>query len=297
MQGWVLTADYNLDGKFDIFTAHQDGILVYTNVSDPANGLAFELFQGPNPIRSTIPGSNQQIIEVLEIDIPVIVDMDNDGDLDILAFNTLGTLIDYHKNLSIETFGHSDSLTFILEESCWGHIMEDDVDFTISTGVFCKNGVVSGGGGLHAGSSMLALDMDGDGDKELALGDIGSSGMLLLTNGGDQDHADVSAVSSSFPASNVINLDIFPAAYHLDLNNDGVRDLIISPNSPLNAENVSVGWYYSNNGNDSVPSFSFFRDNLFVDEMVDVGTNSSPYLFDYDQDGKTDLLIGELWLL
>lgn len=289
---WLLTADYNLDGKYDLFTSSQNGIKVYINTSDSMKGLTFELYPGVNPIESVIPGSNQQILEVLELDIPAIIDLDNDGDLDILAFNTLGTLVDYHKNLSQETFGHSDSLTFLLEEACWGHVMEDDVDFIISTGVFCKNGTADGGGGVHAGSSMLALDMDGDGDKELALGDIGSSAMFLLTNGGTADHADITNVNTAFPASNPADLDVFPAAYHLDLNNDNKRDLIISPNSAFNTENVSVGWYYPNTGTDSVPTFSYLRDNLFVEEMIDVGSGSFPILFDYDQNGVTDLLIG-----
>lgn len=291
-RNWLLTADYDQDGQFDLFMSGQNGIMVYRNVSDTVSGLAFERFPGLNPIETVIPGSNQQVLEVLELDIPTIVDLDNDGDLDILAFNTLGTLIEYHKNLSQETYGHSDSLIFILEEACWGHVMEDDVDFVISTGVFCKNGTASGGGGVHAGSSLLALDMDGDGDKELVLGDIGSSDMLILMNGGTAEHADITQVNMSFPASNPVDLDVFPAAFHLDLNNDGTRDLIVSPNGELNTENVGVGWYYPNTGTDSVPTFSYLRDNLFVEEMIDVGSGSIPVLFDYDQDGNTDLLIG-----
>lgn len=292
MHGWLLTADYNQDGLYDLFTSSQDGILVYTNTSSIASGLSFEAYSGPNPLRSIIPGQNQQILEVMEADIPTIVDLDEDGDLDILAFNTLGTLIEYHKNLSQESHGHADSLIFILEEACWGHVMEDDAAFTITTGVFCKNGTASGGGGLHAGSTLLALDLDGDEDKELALGDIGSSNMLLLTNGGSKEHADITSTTLSFPASNPVNLDIFPAAFHLDINFDGHRDLVISPNSVLDTEDRFGAWYYPNIGTDSLPMFSFSRDNLFVEEMIDVGSGSLPILVDYDSDGLIDMIVG-----
>lgn len=292
VNGWLLTADYNQDGLYDLFTSSQDGILVYTNTSSPTLGLRFEAYVGPNPIQSIIPGQNQQVLEVMEADIPTIVDLDEDGDLDILTFNTLGTLIEYHKNLSQETHGHADSLIFILEEACWGHVMEDDAAFMVTTGVFCKNGTASGGGGLHAGSTLLALDMDGDMDKELVLGDIGSSNMLLLTNDGTKEHADVTSTTLSFPASNPVNLDFFPAAFHVDINFDGNRDLVISPNSVLDTEDRFGAWYYSNTGTDSLPVFSFSRDNLFVEEMIDVGSGAMPVLVDYDQDGLTDMIVG-----
>lgn len=62
---------------------------------------------------------------VSSADIPAIVDVDNDGDIDILTYHISGEYLQYHKNLSKELYGHSDSLQFELRNECWGGFRED----------------------------------------------------------------------------------------------------------------------------------------------------------------------------
>jgi len=97
MRNWMLLRDYNCDGKEDIFTSVPAGIAVYRNDSD-GSGLKFtkvtalligEGLNGPSPVYVSPP------------DIPAIEDIDGDGDLDILAFNIVGSTVEYHKNLSM----------------------------------------------------------------------------------------------------------------------------------------------------------------------------------------------------
>ena len=45
MRNWALLADYNCDGKEDIFTYAPAGIAVYRNDYDPVNGLQFTLVE------------------------------------------------------------------------------------------------------------------------------------------------------------------------------------------------------------------------------------------------------------
>ncbi|MCB0779375.1 MAG: hypothetical protein KDC03_07565, partial [Flavobacteriales bacterium] len=49
---------------------------------------------------------------VTQVDVPGIVDVDGDGDLDVLTFSIFGSYMEYHKNLSMELYGTCDSLTF-----------------------------------------------------------------------------------------------------------------------------------------------------------------------------------------
>ena len=58
-------------------------------------------------------------------DIPAIVDVDFDGDIDVLTFHIGGEYLRYHKNMSRELYGHSDSLVFELKNECWGAFRED----------------------------------------------------------------------------------------------------------------------------------------------------------------------------
>ena len=45
MTGWCLLRDFNGDEKADIFTSHQNGIRVYTNITAPGGIPTFD----PNP--------------------------------------------------------------------------------------------------------------------------------------------------------------------------------------------------------------------------------------------------------
>ena len=85
----------------------------------------------------------------------------------------------------------------------------------------------------HTGSSILAIDIDNDIDKDLILGDVSYNNLNLLTNGGNPNTSLITNVDQNFPAnnSNTIATDItaFPAAFYLDVNNDGLKDLIVSP--------------------------------------------------------------------
>ncbi|MEO1447975.1 MAG: VCBS repeat-containing protein, partial [Bacteroidota bacterium] len=139
LEAWVLALDYDGDGNADLFTHHpEEGIKVYRNTSSGADSLSFEVFNAGNYIPTVRPGSSSDLLKVLDIDIPGIADLDNDGDLDILSFDLGGSFIEYHKNMSVEAYGHSDSLTFVLDEACWGHVQEDGTINAMQLGVFCK---------------------------------------------------------------------------------------------------------------------------------------------------------------
>ncbi|HCQ29347.1 MAG TPA: hypothetical protein DIU39_03610 [Flavobacteriales bacterium] len=303
ISNWMLLRDYNCDGKQDIFASSSGGIQVYKNTSSGGN-LSFQL-------ATSLLYSNYQPnyvnLYVSSADIPAIDDIDNDGDLDILTFSILGTYIEYHKNLTIEKYGTCDSLDYELRNKCWGFFAENFSSNSVTLNDTCQWNVPNPerknivGGAKHSGSTLMTLDVNNDNAKELVLGDISFSNMTILINGDNSQDLTSSimiAQDSIFPAnfssSNApaVDVDIFPAGFYIDVNNDGEKDLIVSPNDINASNNYQSSWLYLNNGTTTQPDFNFVSSSFLQNEMLEVGQGAYPALIDYNQDGLMDLLVG-----
>lgn len=298
LENWVLLRDYNCDGKEDIFTNFSGGIRVYKNTS-VGNNLSFQLVK--NQITSYYNPNNLGIY-VTSTDIPSINDIDGDGDLDILTFEVLGSSLEYHKNLSMEIYGNCDSLKFELKNPCWGKFTENPNNCSVNLNSCTPppNSERVMQGDKHAGSSILALETNGNTAKEIVLGDISCNNLTLLENGGtlpNQNSAMISA-DNSFPKNNSntvkAEMSIFPAAFLLDLNNNGKKDLLVSPNiyGSNATENFNSIWHYQNTGTNITPEFILQEKNFLQNTMIELGDAAYPTLADVDADGLTDLIIG-----
>ena len=294
LHDWVILADYNCDGKNDIYTYSSGGMAIYENTSNASlsfnltTPLVYSNMGGPIPIN----------IYISAVDIPAVADIDYDGDLDVLTFKITGGFIEYHRNMSIELTGNCDTIAFQLEESCWGNFYEGLNNYTLN----CLNcqcpPIINNHTSKqkHAGSTLLAIDIDNDQDKDLILGDISFNNLNLLINGGDSSYANMVSVDSIFPANHLntieANMDIFPAAYYLDVTNDGVKDLVVTSNSENNSENFESCWLFNNTGTNTNADFNFFKKNLLQDEMIDLGSGCYPVFYDYNNDGLDDIVVG-----
>ncbi len=293
---WALFRDYNCDGKKDIFTSSVGGIHVYENVSADT----------PIFVKRTdkyLP-SQQAILTNLYVpgaDIPAIEDIDGDGDLDILTFGLVGSYLRYHQNLSMEKYGVCDSLTYELKNRCWGHFSEGLSTNDVKLFDTCNSNVIDPRGSdeieprFHAGSTVLSIDLDGNKVYDVVLGDISFNNAVSIVNGGTAPNTNSSMKSteSNFPSNSVpIDVRVFPAIFHVDVDNDGRRDLLASPNvKTFGLDNMNV-WYYANKGTDDVPIFDFVQKDFLTNEGIDMGRNSVPVLFDLDGDKDLDLFIG-----
>lgn len=289
LEHYVLLVDYDCDGKADIFTATRGfagGIRVFKNTYSPGIGLNFKLtYSILNSDDGTgIPSS----LTCPSADISSFIDVDSDGDLDVLTFGSSSSLVQYHQNQAIEMYGRCDTLVYILKDNCWGNFVENSTDNSVRLNT-CSPRLQ----GIHSGSTLLAIDMDNDQDKELILGDISFRNMVYLTNGGNKDTAKMVAYDSIFPSNSLsVDVNLFPAGFLIDVDNDSLQDLLVSPNVANISENKNSVWYYKNSGTKQFPSFTFQQNNLFQAEMIEVGTDANVALFDENGDGLLDIIVG-----
>lgn len=292
LESWVQSHDFNFDEKMDLFTYTTGGIKVYKNISE-GETLKFELY---NPRMNSDYGSGMPVnLFTSSEDYPAIADIDGDDDLDVLNFWTLGKFVDYHKNVTIETYGSYDSLNFSLDSRCWGHFSEHESSNVLFLNDDCtsKNEILENT--RHTGSTLLAYDFFGNGLKDLLIGDVDYPNLILLRNGGTLDSAHIISQDTLFPnPSKPVKLYSMPVANMIDLNFDDKKDLIVSPFDPslIKSENQKSVWVYNNTGTIQTPVFEFSTDAFFQNRMIDFGSGAYPIFADIDNNGTKDIIVG-----
>lgn len=301
--------DYDQDGKDDLFAYGIGGLSVYRNTGDAINGLQWELV---SPLIYSSYNGNFTNLYISSSDIPAIIDVEGDGDIDILTFNISGRHVEYHQNQSMELYGIPDSLIFEQKNECWGLFSE----FSNTNDIYlndpnppCVGGSIpnplksdkplpDSGTFKHSGSTLLAIDIDNSGVLDLIVGDVAYTNLVLLTNGGTAPNTNSAMVAQdpNFPSNTTpAYMELFPASFFVDVDFDQVKDLVVCPNARNISENETSVHYFKNIGTNTNPNFIFQNKNHLQNEMIEHGTGTMPILFDYNEDGLKDLIIGNLF--
>lgn len=308
INSWLVLIDYDGDGKKDLFTLGSGNIKVLHNESQ--NGkVAFKTVADP---LMTDGFSGRQPLYVGATDFPAIVDYDDDGDVDVLAFDPTGNQITYQQNMSVERTGKKDGLDFKRTGSqCWGHFIKEycnDFSFGIQCDVGSgavapapKPSAVSkkpgGARELHSGNTMTVLDVDGDGKKDMLLGFVSCDNIAVLHNAGpNTDQANFTSFDSLYPAKNPIIFPAYASTNWEDVDGDGINDLLASTYSSAN-DNLAFdfrasGWFYHNAGTNQKPDFQLVQKDFLQHDMLELGERAAPALADLDGDGDIDMLVG-----
>ncbi|NNC95251.1 MAG: T9SS type A sorting domain-containing protein [Chitinophagales bacterium] len=292
LKEWALIRDINDDNIPDIVAHANLGMKAYKGSYQ--NGLLKFTLSNSLVSYEFISGSDTNYLNVwvARDDVPGVVDVDNDGDLDILAFGLFGNAVEYYRNRSIEKTGQADFGDFVKEDACWGQFQEASLTNSVILGP-CKSGnIIQTGGARHAGSTICTPDFQNDGDVDLILGDISFSNLVALENIGDSSFATMGNLDTMFPFYDIpANLPIFPGSYCLDIDQDGKEDIVASPNSKSASITQGNVWYYKNTSIGSNTSYNLENDSFLVESMIDVGENSYVTYVNYNQDSLVDILV------
>ena len=281
MYGWVVVEDFDGDGKKDLFLKSVLGIGVYRQ-TDSQQPFGFELVQDPVYAQGEIQQIN---IQVASQDIPGIVDVDMDGDLDILVYNfNVGEDIRWYKNFSMENSG-KPGIEMKLFDGRWGDFKECDCGLFSYNNEQCGPEGNSGARLQHIGGKSLHWeDIDNDGDLDLWSGQEQCPELYFLENKGIASQAAIKdftlPYNEYFPEG-----FLYPTIGFVDLNRDGKKDKVIGTN-------IDDG-----QGTEIDFSQSIFRVSgtgiqpFLQNQMIDLGEQAIPCVWDVDEDGDMDLLV------
>ncbi|HQK98074.1 MAG TPA: T9SS type A sorting domain-containing protein [Bacteroidia bacterium] len=295
---WVRTVDFDCDGDLDLFTYTNNAMGVYRNDFTSGNGLSFSLVTAQV---NSVYASGLAPVFVTQVNMPALADVDGDGDMDIVTFTNSGNFLEYHKNYSMDSSGTCNGLNFAVEPECWGKFKLSGLTNTALLNQSCSTQrVPSNGDGYeknrHAGSVLTPFDEGCDGDIDLINGDILGENLLYLENGGTQDTALITYQDTLFPSyDQSINMQNLPAAYYMDVDNDGIKDMVVTPFATVGEDYNNV-YFFKNTGSNCANVFSYVYPRFLIDNMIDIGSASSVAFFDVDNDGKKDIIAGNDYL-
>lgn len=294
--GFLKIVDFNSDGVPDVWTGSDLKLSVgYYNNNHQL------MFYPPKrvvyyPKNASIPSS----ITIRPDFMPSIVDVDNDGDIDVLVYYAQGNTVAFYRNFQKEIGSPNDSLVFRFVDYCWGKTLKWDDVVPHQLDWSCNNsglkmeptGQNKTTGGSHC---ITLLDYDGDGDYDFFDAMDKNTDIQLLINGKVEYGVNKDSMMSEdihWPSSgHQVFMPNYPAAYWVDIDADGDKDLVFSP-LKTNGENYRCIAYYKNVQSDASPKFDFVADTLFMNSIIDLGSRAFPTLYDYNKDGKQDLIIG-----
>lgn len=301
LRDWAVIRDYNRDGVGDIFALSPNSdIMVFKGLRN-GHDLSFPKIYQRLDYKYGQGGTDH--IWTFMDNLPVMQDVDHDGDLDVLASTIAGgTTLNFYQNQAVENNMNPDSLVFQQMSNCWGHFVENSSDCGVTL-ASCKTDAPlihpAQQGARHQGGALYGIHYRRNSPVlSLLLADIFCNTLKFLENRGDTSEAIITYADSIFPAyDRSVNLPLFPAPFGLDADNDGREDLFVSPFAsnayqPGQSEDIRVVQYYHNIADDSLEKYHYLGDTTFMREIVDVGTESHPVFFDYDGDGLMDIIMG-----
>ncbi len=125
-------------------------------------------------------------------------------------------------------------------------------------------------------------DIDNDGDYDLLIGRFNGKLSLYINSGTPTTPLFTTNVDLQNNNGEIIDVGSTAVPFLIDVDNDNDLDLIVGGfNGKFN--------FYENTGSPS--TYEFTANSLYFDTL-DIGDNSTPFLFDYDKNGTLDLFSG-----
>ncbi len=293
--------DMNEDGLGDVFTTSGSGdLLIYKNRTTPNDDkLKFDSI-GAWYYRNQFANNYPILYNPLSFanantDLLGIIDMDGDGDIDIVDYDQFNLTYMMYKDVRSEYKWDLDTFEFQNMDYCFGYFWEGfDSEIRLNTCPLDLSFPLKLKPRHVGGASCWFFDEDGDGDMEMYMSNLDFKRITRLKNGKSDyktEYDTMIQVDSTFLDGKPFDSYVFPAGYMVDVDNDGLKDMIIAPNAAYDSKERNQIRYYRNYGTKNKADFRFERSNFIIEQMLDLGGNSSPALIDIDLDGDLDLLV------
>ena len=244
--------DIDADGDKDAFIGELNGsILFYLNTGTPLVPIFTATIGASNPLNG---------IDVGTYAAPSFVDLDTDGDMDLIIGEQNGSII-YYRNTG-----------------------------TPFTAIFiATTGVVNPFTGVDVGgfSTPSFIDMDSDGDMDAFIGESDGSINFFRNTGTPLVPIFTETTGADNPFNGVL-VGLFSAPSFVDVDGDGDKDAFIGE------EDGNINFYRNTADNTLSPNFVARTGSRNPFNGVDVGLYSAPNFADVDSDGALDAFIGEL---
>ncbi|SHM53083.1 Por secretion system C-terminal sorting domain-containing protein [Cyclobacterium lianum] len=276
VNAFLILKDFDGDGRKDLFTGSPFGIKAYQNKTDPAGG-PFPHWEVAQEFLRLDNGAN---LTSNILDIPLIEDLDGDGDLDILTFNfASGDYLEFFKNTSVDRKNQADIDGFASANVRWGRF-EFCGCGNISFGTTCSGLPITANlqedkqlRVQHSGGhSLLYRDLNNDGIRDLLIGQDLCESLYYLPNSGTDLEPVFETFATSLPEYGALpNFPIFHSPFLLGEN------LLISSHSSEISANTGINfanslYLLSPEADDSPLTTAFLQE-----DMLDFGENSRPY--------------------
>ncbi|SFK94701.1 Repeat domain-containing protein, partial [Falsiroseomonas stagni DSM 19981] len=219
----------------------------------------------PRPVFTPLTGSDNPVGSIppyegsaSRLSAPNLVDLDGDGDLDLVLGRYDGTLRAWQNT------GSSAAPSFT-----------------------ALTGAANPFGGIDVGfvSAPTFVDLDGDGLLDLVSGNrVGT--LLAWRNVGTSAAPSFTALTDSANPFNGIDVSFASGPAFTDLDGDGLLDLVLG-----HQDGTLLAW--RNTGTSAAPVFTALTGTANPFDGIDVGTLSAPAFVDLDGDGLLDLVSGE----
>ena len=236
--------DIDDDGDFDLFCSCGHGLVHY-----------WENQGTPEVAQLTLITDSLEYIQVAGPAHLDMVDLDHDGDYDLMLGDNIG-IIHYYENI-----GSPDSM-----------------DFELVTAQFDSIDV-----GNKAAPDFV--DIDYDGDNDLFIGEW-TGHIWYYRNDGDSSNYEYTYVTDNYEG---IDVGGYAVPELVDIDGDGDFDMFIGREGNPSIPYGDV-WYYENSGTPEIPEFELVAKTYFT---FDISYNSCITQFvDINNDGLQDMLIG-----
>lgn len=308
-------ADIDGDGDFDLFVQERSGEVSF-----------FEQVGTPQASRFAWRSDHYQDLDIGEWF--RLVDLDGDGDLDIMGEEKYSYIRVYRNNGS-RTTPRFELVPDSVRESTGAALFSDRQNIPQITDLDCNGkldlflGRVTGTVDryeaegtdrfglptwkllavkfegieiigsqqptMHGANTMAFADYDSDGDQDLFWGDFFEQGLLLIENRGTCAAPNLRSEPVRFPAGEPVLTSGYNAPAFADLDRDGDQDMVLGVIGGAFVPNRTAVENLFYLEQTGPKQFAVRSRQLLG--MIDVGSESVPALADLDGDGDLDLLL------